>query len=111
MRIFWKSCQNRFRVGAPPPNPHQAPAAEGSAPRPPRCYFRLLITLEKKSKITAVNVFLLFLHSLLHLFFTSNSVVFADRGRKKISCPRAQGILATPLPLWGCFRTFVVLVG
>jgi len=31
------------------------------------------------------------------LFFTSNSVVFADRGRKLIHCPRAQGTLATPL--------------
>jgi len=35
--------------------------------------------------------------ALLHLFFTSNSVVFIDRGRKNISCPRAQDTLATPL--------------
>jgi len=34
---------------------------------------------------------------LLHLFFTSNSVIFVDRGRKIIPCPRAQGTLATPL--------------
>jgi len=35
--------------------------------------------------------------ALSHLFFTSNSVVFVDRGRKIIPCPRAQGTLATPL--------------
>jgi len=29
---------------------------------------------------------------------TSNSVVFVDKGRKNISCPRAQGTLATSLP-------------
>jgi len=34
----------------------------------------------------------------LHLFFISKSVVFVDRRRKNISCPRAQGTLATPLP-------------
>jgi len=34
---------------------------------------------------------------LLYLFLTSNSVVFVDGGRKNISCPRAQGTLATPL--------------
>jgi len=33
----------------------------------------------------------------LQLFFTSNSVVFVDRGRKNIFCLRAQGTLATPL--------------
>jgi len=31
--------------GAPPPNPRLPPAAEGSAPRPPRCYSRLLLQL------------------------------------------------------------------
>jgi len=35
----------------------------------------------------------------LHLFFTSNSVVFVDGERKNISCPRAQSTLTTPLPL------------
>jgi len=41
---------------------------------------------------------------ILHLsnFFTSNSVVFVDRGGKNISCPRVQDTLATPLPFkWG----------
>jgi len=35
--------------------------------------------------------------ALLRLFYTSTSVVFVDRGRKNISCPRAQNTLATPL--------------
>jgi len=35
--------------------------------------------------------------ALLHLFFSSNSAVFMTRGRKNISCPRAQCTLATPL--------------
>jgi len=34
---------------------------------------------------------------LLHLFFISNLEVFVDRGRKNVSCPRAQGTLAMPL--------------
>jgi len=40
----------------------------------------------------------------LQLFFTSNSVGFVDKGRKNISCPRAQGNLATPL----CFTLLQV---
>jgi len=59
----------------------------GSAPRPLRCCSRLLYS--------KCSVFASF--ALLHLFFTSNSVVFVDRERKIISCPRAQGTLATPL--------------
>jgi len=49
--------------------------------------------------ITAVNVLLVFLllTRFLHLFFTSNSIVFVDRGRKNFPCPRAQGTVATPL--------------
>jgi len=35
--------------------------------------------------------------AVLHLFFNSNSVSFVNGGRKNISCPRAQGTLATPL--------------
>jgi len=35
--------------------------------------------------------------ALLHLFFNSISVSFVEGGRKNISCPRAQGSLATPL--------------
>jgi len=35
--------------------------------------------------------------ALLHLIFNSNSLSFVERGRKNISCSRAQGTLATPL--------------
>jgi len=35
--------------------------------------------------------------ALLYQFFNSNSVSFVEGGRKSISCPRAQGTLATPL--------------
>jgi len=49
---------------------------------------------QKKNKITTVNVLLLLF---LRLFFSSTSLVFVDRGRKNISCPRAQGTLDTPL--------------
>jgi len=35
--------------------------------------------------------------ALLHLLFNSNSVSLVEEGRKNISCPRAQGTLATPL--------------
>jgi len=55
-------------------------------------------TLKKKNKITTVNVLLLLLiRSFRTYFSTSNSVIFVDGGRKNISCPRAQGTLATPL--------------
>jgi len=37
--------------------------------------------------------------ALLHLFFNSNSVSFVEGGHKNISCPRAQGTLATPLAI------------
>jgi len=35
--------------------------------------------------------------ALLHLSFYSNPVSFVEGERKNISCPRAQGTLATPL--------------
>jgi len=35
--------------------------------------------------------------ALLYLSFNSNSISFVEGGRKNISCPRAQGTLATPL--------------
>jgi len=38
-----------------------------------------------------------FFFALLHLLFTSNSVVFVDGGRKIVSCPGAQGTLAMTL--------------
>jgi len=36
-------------------------------------------------------------YGLLRLFFASKLVVFVDRRRKIIACPRAQGTLAPPL--------------
>jgi len=48
----------------------------------------------KKNQATTTNVLPLLLP---HLFFNSNSVSFVEGGRKNISCPRAQGTLATPL--------------
>jgi len=35
--------------------------------------------------------------ALLNQFFNSNSVSFVEGWRKNISCPKAQGTLATPL--------------
>jgi len=40
--------------------------------------------------------------ALLYQFFNSNSGSFVEGGRKNISCPRAQGTLATPL----CFCNY-----
>jgi len=47
------------------------------------------------SKCSHCSAFAFF--ALLHLFFTSNLVVFVNRGRKIIPCPRAQGTLATSM--------------
>jgi len=54
------------------------------------------ITLKKEnSNCSKYSAFASF--ALMHLFFNSNSVNFVEGGRKNISCPRAQGTLATPL--------------
>jgi len=58
------------------------------------------ITL-KKERITTVNVPLLLLSYFCTYFFTSNSVVFVDGGRKNVFRPRAQGTHAAPLPHTG----------
>jgi len=63
------------------------------------------IAPQNKENLTTVYVLLLLLAHFLHLFYTLNSMIFVDRsakiflspGRKNISCPRAQGTLATPL--------------
>jgi len=98
-----KDVKNRFSVGS-------------SAPRPPRCYSRLLLQLCQSSFLALKAVYYLqqrinFASSkFLQLFFTSNSVVFVGRGRKNISCPRAQGTLATPLDLQSDFwRNFLAI--
>jgi len=53
----------------------------------------------KKNKITIVKCSTFASYALLHLFFTLNSVVYVDGGRKNIFCPRTeqQDILAKPL--------------
>jgi len=70
----------RFRVGGSAPEPSLASGGWVSAPRPLRC-----------TNFASLKF--------LQLFFTSNSVVFVGRGRKNISCSRAQGTLATSL-IW-----------
>jgi len=46
MRIFWKKCKKIVSAtGDPSPNPHFPPTTRGFAPRPPCCYFHLLLQL------------------------------------------------------------------
>jgi len=53
--------------------------------------------LRIRTKYT-VNILLVGSSALLHLFSNSNSAFFVDGGGcKNISCPKAQGTLATPL--------------
>jgi len=83
MRIFWKKRENRLSVGfasgglearGPPTPPSPPPPLHVTSP-----------------ELTAVcSAFASY--ACLHLFFTSNFVVFVDGGRNNISCPRAQGI-------------------
>jgi len=70
-------------------------------PRSPRCYSHLLlqlclvhfyhiihfIVLKEKNNYRTVNVLLLFLPQLLHLFFTLNSTVFVDGGARIFLAP------------------------
>jgi len=84
---------------------HWPPAAGVSAPRPPCCYSRLLLQLCQSSFLALNALYCLQKRTnfaslkFLQLFFTSNSIIFVGRGRKNISCPRAQCALATPLTL------------
>jgi len=110
MHIFWnKNVKITSVSGAPPRTPVFLRRLSGSTPRPTRYYSCLLLQdvefisstkcilfPSKKNKIT-VNVLLLLLLQLSHLFFISNCLVFIDGGHKNISCPRTQDILATPL--------------
>jgi len=89
MRIFWKK-KLTVKI-ASTPNSRLPPAGGGSAPRPPRYYFRMLLKLCRDRfkavnsstfyylKRTAINV-MLASSALLRLFFTSNTVVFVDGG-------------------------------
>jgi len=103
MRIFWKKCKkNCLSIGGSTLEPPLVSDGWGLAPRLPRCYSPSSITT-LSSSFLALNVVYYTSRShfasskFLHLFFTSNSVVFVDWGLKNVSCPRVQGTLATPL--------------
>jgi len=113
MRIFLeKKCKKSpQRRGAKPPNPCCPPTAaprwspqlsSSGAPDPrvvtPAYYYNFVkfICSTKCGLLPSRTIFAS--SKFLHLFFTSNFVVFIDRGRNNISCPRAQGTLAMPLP-------------
>jgi len=104
--FFGKNCKNCHSVRWSALEPTFVSGNWGSASRPPRWipayYYNFIefvfianmrFNLQKWTKLTHSSVLLL----LLQHFFTSNSIVFVERGRKNISCPRAQGTLATPL--------------
>jgi len=60
----------------------------------------------KKEQNNSSGKFYIVSSALLQQFFTSNSAVFVDRGRKNISCPRAQDTLAdTPLGVYDDLAT------
>jgi len=73
--------------------------------RPPTYYFCLLLQVcrvhflrllsSKENKISMIFCFCFFRS--FRTYFSFRTVVFVDGGRKNISCPRAQGTLATPL--------------
>jgi len=100
MRIFWKNCKE----------PPFGSGGWGLRPQTPALLLSPVIST-LSSSFLALNVFYssqklqssyskcsVFASSaLLQVFFFSNYVVFVDRGRKIISCSRAQGTLATPL--------------
>jgi len=106
-----KTVKNCLSVG-PAPEPSFASGGWWLRSQTPAFLLSLIVTA-LSSTFLALNMFYspqkeqncyskcsVFVSSiLLHLFFISNSVIFIERGRKYISCPRAQGTLATPLLL------------
>jgi len=108
-----KSVKIASASGALHPNPRLPPAAGGSAPSPrvvtpaSYCYnfvesvssTKCVCNLQKKKKNNYIKCSAFASFALLHLLFTSNSVVCVDGERKNVSCPRAQSDLATPLLL------------
>jgi len=106
MHIFWNK-----NIKLPTPESPLASGSWGLCPQTPTLLLLLTIVNlsstflalnafyypQKNNNIITVNVLLLLLPQLLHLFFISNSIVFVDGRRKNIFCPRAQYTLATPL--------------
>jgi len=120
MRIFWKELKIASASGALSSIPRLLPAAALPDPRDftPTYYYNFvefvssikcvsLPSTLKKEHITSVNVLLLLHPHFCTYFFTLNSVVFVDVGRKNISCSRAQGTLATPLNICTQFLLYV----
>jgi len=109
MRIFWEKTVKIVSASrAEPPNPRLPPAAGGSDPRVviPAYYYNLvefvssakcILFRSKKKQVTTANVLPLLLLHFCTYFCNSNSVSFVEGERKKISCSRALGTLATPL--------------
>jgi len=102
MRIFWnKNVKITSVSGASPPDPRFPPAAP--PPDPPLIspvYYcksvgfissaKCVLFSSKKNKITTVNVLLLLLPQLSHLFFISNSVVFVEGGTRIFLAPERR---------------------
>jgi len=95
MRIFWEKTV-KF-VWAPPPDFHVVTSTYyynfvefiSSA--------KCILFHSKKEASNCCKCSAFASSTLLHLFFTSNSVSLVEGERKNISCPKAQGTLATPL--------------
>jgi len=108
---FYEKCKNRLGVGGFDPETPLASGVWGQSPQTSTLLLQPIVTtlsssflalnafyyLKKNNNCSKCSAFASF--ALLHLFFTSNSVVFVDRGRKNVSCSRAQSKLATPLAL------------
>jgi len=103
VHFFEKTCKNRFKVGGSASETHtQTTALLLLSPISSLSSVFLTLNLfyypeTRKNDHSKCSSFSSF--TLLHLFFTSNTVIFVDVGGRNISCPRAQGTLATLLNL------------
>jgi len=116
MRIFWeKTVKIISASGAPLPNPRLPPAAGDSDTDPrvvtPAYYYnfvgfvssaKCILFSSKKKQVTTANILPLLLPHFAPIF-SFKLCKFCWRGYKNISCPRAQGTLATPL-LWSAIK-------
>jgi len=84
MRIFGIKMQKLPQRLGSPPDPHVITPAYNCNSVGFINSAKCVLLPSKKNK---VNILLLLLLKLSHLFFISNSVVFVDWGRKNISCP------------------------